>query len=169
MYQRENKVKNDLNFSWIIENDLAASAIPNSISKLKWLIKENDINIIVSLNESKLTKYVKNFKEIKSKLNFKHYQISTMDGTGFFPAQFMKLNKIYLKAKAEEKSMLVHCTGGFGRTSTALTSIWMFKNKMPLDPAINKLKVIRTQFMVTSIQKESLRVWEEYLRKMKIF
>ena len=59
--------------------------------------------------------------------------------------------------------------GGFGRTSTALTAIWMNQNNKSIQDAINDLKDIRPQFMLTSFQKKSLIVWEKYLKENKAY
>jgi protein-tyrosine phosphatase len=161
-------MKQKLNFSWIIENNLGASSIPDSVEKIKWLISQ-DIKVIISLTEHNLSRYIKNFRSMKKTLNFKQYHISTIDGSGFFPHQFLKMNKIYRKAQVERERTLIHCMGGYGRTSTALTGIFMMQENLSLEKAIDELKYIRPQFMLTPIQKNSLKVWEKYLQKNKSY
>ena len=61
--------------------------------------------------------------------------------------------------------MLIHCEGGFGRTSTAHTAIWMAHYKVRFEEAKKELKNddIRPQLMYTLLQIDSLKEWEKKL------
>lgn len=154
-----------LNFSWVIPDLLAASSIPTSKDDLEWIVNKNKIFVILSLTEDKLSKKIKHFSEIRKELQFSYYNIPTADGTGFFPHQFDKIVKIFNNCKNENKKMLIHCEGGLGRTSTALTAIWMNHYKMNLEDSIQGLKRdgIRPQAIYTELQLQSLREWEKKL------
>ncbi|MFW9996336.1 MAG: dual specificity protein phosphatase family protein [Candidatus Odinarchaeota archaeon] len=150
-----------LNFSWIIPNQLATSALPRCRTDLEWLIITQKVKCLISLNETPLSKYIKHFNQLKSELGFTHHHIPTPDGTGFFLHQYRKMVDLFIQQ--ENKPMLIHCTGGYGRTSTALVAIWMNICQLPLTRAIAELKKIRPQIMLTDIQIDSLRKWEEVL------
>jgi protein-tyrosine phosphatase len=155
----------ELNFSWIVEYQLAGSGLPQSKKHLEWLINDQKIKCIISLNEKPLSRYIKFFRQIRSDLDFKYHHIPTMDGTGFFIHQFQKMIKIFTKNIKNDHSMLFHCEGGYGRTSTSLTAIWMHINQISLKKAIKELKEIRPQLMHTNLQIKSLEVWEKDLTK----
>ena len=154
-----------LNFSWVIADTLAASSIPKSKKDLVWLVKNQGVNTIVSLTEEKLTKQIKNFNEIKKELNFKYYSIPTNDGTGFFNHQFEKVIKIFENNFKNKEKMLVHCEGGFGRTSTILIAIWMAHFHKRFEESFEDIKdeSIRPQAMITDLQSKSLKEWEAIL------
>lgn len=156
-----------LNFSWVIFNVLAGSSIPTSKKDLEWLVKNQHIDTIVTLTEDKLTKSINHFADIKKELQFKYYHIPTIDGTGFFPFQYEKIIKLFNDTKNKKERMLIHCEGGYGRTSTALTAIWMDTYNKGLKDSIKDIKKenVRPQAIFTSIQLESLQKWEETLLK----
>ena len=119
-----------LNFSWVLPNLLAASSIPTSKEDLDWLTHNQGITLIITLTEDSLTKNIKYFYIIRKDFLIMFYHIPTADGTGFFTHQFEKMVKIFNDATKNNFKMLIHCEGGFGRTSTALTAIWMAHYKV---------------------------------------
>ncbi|OLS20033.1 MAG: hypothetical protein HeimC3_42440 [Candidatus Heimdallarchaeota archaeon LC_3] len=162
-------MKEKLNFSWIIPNSVAASSKPKSKKHLEWLIKEEKIDTIITLTEDSPSSYIKNFRSIMAELGFKHEHFSIIDGTGFHLNQYRKLVKLFRKNLEEKKRMLIHCGGGLGRTSTALTALWMIHFDKTLDEAIAELKndKIRQQLTFTDIQIASLKAWEKDLLSKK--
>ncbi len=154
-----------LNFSWVIPNVLAASSLPQSRKDLEWLIKKQEIEIIITLTEDNLSRKIQYFNNAKTELQFKHYHIPTIDGTGFHTYQYQKMCKIFKESLLTHRKLLIHCEGGYGRTSTALAAIWMFYYRKDLETSINDLldKNRRPQAMFTEFQMESLRQWEHFL------
>ncbi len=152
-----------LNFSWVIPDVLAGSAMPTSKDDLEWLVKKQKIEIIVTLTENNLSKTIKQFADIKKEFQFKYFHIPTVDGTGFFIYQFEKIIKIFNNSKNKNKKMLIHCEGGLGRTSTVLTAIWMYTYNQGLKESIKDIKKegIRPQAIFTIIQLQSLEEWEK--------
>ncbi|MHA2334936.1 MAG: protein-tyrosine phosphatase family protein [Candidatus Hodarchaeales archaeon] len=149
----------ELNFSWVIPNQLAAAALPTCRKDLEWLVNNQNIRFILSLNETPLSRQVKSFRRIRSELGFVHYHVPTIDGTGFYPHQFQKIIELFVHQK--KIPMLIHCTGGYGRTSTALVAIWVSIHHLSLSEAFYKLKKIRPQVIITDIQLKSLKKWEK--------
>ena len=156
-----------LNFSWIIPNILAGSSIPNSREDIEWLVNKEGIDTIISLTEDNLTKKIKFFRVLKSELHIKHYHIPTVDGTGFYVHQFQKICKIFQDCVTSGNKLLVHCEGGYGRTSTVIVAIWMYFYKKSMDESIKEIKnpKIRPQAIFTKLQIDSLKQWEEILSK----
>ena len=154
-----------LNFSWIIPNVLAGSSIPSSREDIEWLVNEEGINTIISLNEDNLTKHIKYFRNLKSVLHFKQYHIPTVDGTGFYIHQFQKICNIFQDCVTSGNKLLVHCEGGYGRTSTVIVAIWMYFYNKSLEESIKEITnpKIRPQAIFTDIQIDSLKQWEENL------
>ena len=158
-----------LNFSWVIPNLLAGSAIPTSKKDLEWLVNKQKIKTVVSLTEYKLSARIKYFEKIRKELKFKYYNVPTLDGTGFYIHQFEKIIKIFNETKIKNERMLVHCEGGFGRTSTILTAIWMVHYRKKLNESMLDLKKegVRPQAIYTDLQFESLKEWENIFFKIK--
>lgn len=154
-----------LNYSWIIPNTLAASSLPKSKNDLEWLVKKEDIEVIITLTEDNLSKIIKNFSQIKSDLKFKQYHIPTIDGTGFHTYQYQKICNIFKETLLTKRKLLIHCEGGLGRTSTALAAIWMFYYRKDLETSIKELlnENRRPQAVFTGMQMDSLREWEKFL------
>jgi protein-tyrosine phosphatase len=148
---------------------LAASSRPNTIGDLKWLVEEQKISIIITLTEEKLNTFIKNLTKLKDDLQIDIKHIPTIDGTGFFIYQYEKLVKIFLKNVSNKKPILIHCEGGYGRTSTAITAIWMYYYNKSFEDSKKDLiqKNIRPQIMYTSFQLKSLNQWEVELEKKK--
>lgn len=159
-----------LNFNWVIPDILAASSIPSSKEDLEWLVNNQNIKMIITLTEEKLSKKIKYFESVRKELHFKYYHIPTVDGTGFYTHQFEKIVKLFNENKNRNGKMLIHCEGGYGRTSTALTALWMSHYKKNLKDAIHDLKQdnVRPQAIYTLNQLESLKKWEEFLAKKGI-
>lgn len=160
-----------LNFSWVIPNVLAASSMPSSKVDLEWLIEKQDIKVIITLTEEKLSKKISYFEAIRKELHFKYYHVPTVDGTGFYTHQFEKIIKLFDENMNRNEKMLIHCEGGYGRTSTALTAIWMSHYKKTLDESIQDLKqdTVRPQAIYTLEQMDSLKKWQDFLtNKWKI-
>ena len=154
-----------LNFSWVIPNILAASSLPQSRKDLEWLIEKQNIEVIITLTEDNLSRNIHYFHNLKNELHFKHYHIPTIDGTGFHIYQYQKICKIFKETLLTHRKLLIHCEGGFGRTSTALAAIWMFYFRKDLDESIRELldKNRRPQAIFTNFQMDSLREWEQFL------
>lgn len=154
-----------LNFSWVIPEFLAASAVPTSKKDFEFLVKKQNIEVIITLTENNLNKYIKNYRDIKSNYVFKQYHIPTVDGTGFYSHQFEKISKIVEENMQKNNRILIHCEGGYGRTSTALAAVWMKLYNKNLEQTVEELKQdgIRPQVIFTDIQVQSLKEWEKYL------
>ena len=151
-----------LNFSWVLPNLLAASSILTSKEELDWLAHRQGITLIITLTEDSLIKNIKNFNILRKELQIKYYHIPTTDGTEFSMHQFEKMVKIFNEAINNNDKLLIHCKGGFGLTSTALTAIWMSRFKVRFEEAMKELKKDerRPQLMYTLLQIDSLKEWE---------
>lgn len=158
-----------LNFSWVIPDVLAASSVPHFKKDLDFLLRKQGIEVVITLTENNLSKYIKNYKELKTNYQYKHYHIPTIDGTGFFIHQFEKIVKILEENISQNKKILIHCEGGYGRTSTVLVAFWISHYNKALKDSINELKKEerRPQLILTDIQIESLKEWEKIVFRNK--
>lgn len=140
---------------------LAASGRPKTEKELIWLIKVQHIQSIITLTEDSLKKSIRNFSTIIANLKFSYYHIPANDGQGFYPYQFDKITKLFHENVIKSQPLLIHCDGGYGRTSTALLAIWIHNYQLSLDEASKQLKEIRDQLIFTDIQAKSLIEWKK--------
>ena len=131
------------NFSWLIENKLAGSAVPTSKDEVKWL-QEEGVKSIVTIREEPLD------EDWTSDMNYLHVLSDDM-GVPTFDDLKKSVDFIHQRIENNEPVM-VHCLAGLGRTGTILACYLVKYHDMTTDEATKKIREERSG----SIQSLSL-------------
>ena len=144
------------NFSWLIKNKLAGSAIPTSIKEIDWVI-EQGVKSIVTIREEPLDDdWIKN-------VNYLHVMSNDM-GVPEFDDLTFAVDFIHQRLNDEEPVM-VHCLAGQGRTGTILASYLVKYENMSADEAIEKVREIRPGSIQSYPQEEIIFRFEKSLNR----
>ena len=144
------------NFSWLIENKLAGSAIPTSIDEVQWVI-EQGIKSIVTVREEPLDdEWVKD-------VNYLHTMSNDM-GVPKFTDLVSAVDFIHRRITNNEPVM-VHCLAGLGRTGTILASYLVKYQKMSADEAIQKVREQRPGSIQSYLQEEIIFRFSKSLQR----
>ena len=144
------------NFSWLIKNKLAGSAIPTSIKEIDWVI-EQGVKSIVTIREEPLDDdWIKN-------VNYLHVMSNDM-GVPQFDDLTFAVDFIHQRLNDEEPVM-VHCLAGLGRTGTILASYLVKYENMSADEAIEKVREIRPGSIQSYPQEEIIFRFEKSLNR----
>jgi len=144
------------NFSWLIENKLAGSAIPTSRDEIKWL-QEQGVKSIVTIREEPLDE---NWVE---KMKYLHINSNDM-GVPEFDDLIKSVDFINQRITNNE-SVMVHCLAGLGRTGTVLACYLIKYEKISADDAIVRVRKQRPGSIQSFSQEEIIHRFEEFVRK----
>ena len=144
------------NFSWLIENKLAGSAIPTSIDEVQWAI-EQGVKSIVTIREDPLDDdWVKD-------VNYLHVSSNDMGVPEFADLTFA-VDFIHRRITNSEPVM-VHCLAGMGRTGTLLACYLIKYQKMSANEATEKVRRERPGSIQSYPQEEIIFRFEKFLKR----
>ena len=143
-------------FSWVIENKLAGSALPQSIGAVQWPT-EQGIKSIVTIREEPLAdNWIKD-------MNYLHVMSNDMSVPEFDDLTHA-VDFIHRRITNNEP-VLVHCLAGIGRTGTILACYLVKYQKMSGDEAMQKIREERPGSIQSYPQEEIIFQYEKYLRR----
>jgi len=144
------------NFSWIIEEKLAGSAIPTSKEEIDW-IKQEGVKSIVTIREEPLEdEWIKD-------VNYLHVHSNDM-GIPEFSDLVNSVHFIHQRITNDEPVM-VHCLAGLGRTGTILACYLIKYEDMAADDAIEKVRRERHGSIQSFSQEEIIFRFEKFVRE----
>ena len=144
------------NFSWLIENKLAGSAIPTSNDEAQWVI-EQGVKSIVTVREEPLDDdWVKD-------VNYLHVHSNDM-GVPEFNDLVYAVDFIHRRITNNEPVM-VHCLAGLGRTGTILACYLVKYQNLSADEAIQKVREERPGSIQSYSQEEITFQFAKSLQK----
>ena len=144
------------NFSWIIEEKLAGSAIPTSKEEIDW-IKQEGVKSIVTIREEPLEdEWIKD-------VNYLHVHSNDM-GIPEFSDLVNSVDFIHQRITNDEPVM-VHCLAGLGRTGTILACYLIKYEDMTADDAIQKVRRERHGSIQSFSQEEIIFRFEKFVRE----
>ena len=144
------------NFSWIIEEKLAGSAIPTSKEEIDWL-KQEGVKSIVTIREEPLEdEWIKD-------VNYLHVHSNDM-GIPEFSDLVNSVDFIHQRITNDEPVM-VHCLAGLGRTGTILACYLIKYEDMTANDAIEKVRQERHGSIQSFSQEEIIFRFEKFVRE----
>ena len=144
------------NFSWIIEEKLAGSAIPTSKEEIDW-IKQEGVKSIVTIREEPLEdEWIKD-------VNYLHVHSNDM-GIPEFSDLVDSVDFIHQRITNDEPVM-VHCLAGLGRTGTILACYLIKYENMAADDAVEKVRRERHGSIQSFSQEEIIHKFQIFVRK----
>ena len=144
------------NFSWIIEEKLAGSAIPTSKEEIDW-IKQEGVKSIVTIREEPLEdEWIKD-------VNYLHVHSNDM-GIPEFSDLVNSVDFIHQRITNDEPVM-VHCLAGLGRTGTILACYLIKYEDMTANDAIEKVRQERHGSIQSFSQEEIIFRFEKFVRE----
>ena len=133
------------NFSWLIDNKLAGSAIPTSKDEVNWL-KDQGIKSIVTIREEPLN------SDWIDEIKYLHVLSDDMGVPSF---DDLKNSVDYVHERIQNNEpVMVHCLAGMGRTGTILACYLIKYEKMSADDAIRHVREKRHGSIQSFVQEE---------------
>jgi atypical dual specificity phosphatase len=156
------------NFNWLIEGKLAAGGIPMSLREIKWLLEQQGIRSIVTIKDKPLPSEWFNGNNSSSigdrKIDYFHLSVKDYDA----PSSMEELDYVvnYIIRQIDKgKRVMVHCSGGRGRTGTILAAYLIKKgNVLSAEQAIYNLRNIRAKSIQSKDQENIVFSYEKYLK-----
>ena len=142
------------NFSWLIENKLAGSAIPTSIDEVKWVIDQGVKSIVTIREETLDESWVKD-------VNYLHILSNDMS-VPEFDDLIHAVDFIHQRITNKEP-VLVHCLAGMGRTGVVLACYLVKYQNMTADEATQKVREERPGSIQSYPQDEIIFRFEKSL------
>ena len=144
------------NFSWLIPNKLAGSAIPTSTDEIQWII-EQGIKSIVTVREEPLDdQWIKDVKYL-------HIMSNDMSVPEF--ADLVSAVDFIHGRITNDEPVMVHCLAGMGRTGILLACYLVKHQKMSADEATKKVREERPGSIQSYPQEEIVFRFEKSLKR----
>jgi len=144
------------NFSWLIENKLAGSAIPTSNDEVQWAVGQGIKSIITVREEPLDDTWIKN-------VNYLHVLSNDM-GVPEFNDLVYAVDFIHRRVTNNEP-VLVHCLAGLGRTGTLLACYLIKYQNLSADEATQKVREERPGSIQSYPQEEIIFRFEKFLQR----
>jgi atypical dual specificity phosphatase len=142
------------NFSWLIEGQLAGSAIPTSKKEIEWMQQEG-VKSIVTIREEPLN------ESWVDEMKYLHVHSNDM-GVPEFNDLVYSVDFIHRRITNNEPVM-VHCLAGLGRTGTILACYMIKYQKMSAQDAIEYVREKRHGSIQSYVQEEMIFQFDKVL------
>ncbi len=150
-----------VNFGFVIDNELAGLAHPDTFGDTKGALEElctHGIGAVVSLDEYGIPPEAAE----ECGLVYKHIPIPDFHAPDLKQAdEFVDFVTLQ---RSENRTVGVHCRGGYGRTGT-LIACYLISQGKPADEAINLVRRRRPGSIETAGQEHFLHQYEKHLRR----
>ena len=148
--------KKPTNFSWLIDDKLAGSGMPTSVSEIEWILKQG-VRSIVTMTENSLPEsWVKNVK---------YLHVPTEDFSAPDMEQIDEAIKFIQNRLENNEPVMVHCAAGIGRTGTILACYLIKYQKLSAKDAIQKVRKERPGSIQSESQEIAMSLYYKFLNK----
>tara|TARA_B100000929_G_scaffold269576_1_gene239190 strand:+ start:154 stop:648 length:495 start_codon:yes stop_codon:yes gene_type:complete len=144
------------NFSWLIDEKLAGSAIPTSKDEINW-VKEQGVKSVVTIREEPLD------DDWINDIKYLHVHSNDM-GVPEFNDLVSTIDYIHRRIE-ENEPVMIHCLAGLGRTGTLLACYLIKYENMSADDAIKKVREERHGSIQSFPQEEIIFRFEKFVRE----
>lgn len=149
-----------LNFSWLIDREIAGHSAPMSDDDLNYL-KSKGIKALVRMAESHKARVTSTQVE---KLGFMDCYEPVPDFTAPRKAQVDRMVTFIKQSVAEGKPVAVSCGAGIGRTGTVL-ACYLVSKSYAAERAMDEVRHKRGAEIETDDQREAVRSYAKQLGK----
>lgn len=141
------------NFSWVIEDEVCAMALPKKDSEVVFLL-ENNVRCLISLTNKRVPAMGK-FPDIKLK------KFRVQDFTAPSLKQIDKILKTIKKYNKMGRAVAIQCLHGTGRTGVVLACLLVKRYKYAPGVAISKVQTMRPNSFESQEQENRVHeFWE---------
>ena len=148
--------KKPTNFSWLINDKLAGSGMPTSVSEIDWILKQG-VKSIVTMTENSLPEsWVKNVK---------YLHVPTEDFSAPDMEQIDEAVEFIRNRIESNEPVMVHCAAGIGRTGTILACYLVKYEKISAKNAIQKVRKERPGSIQSESQEIAIGLYHKFLNK----
>jgi atypical dual specificity phosphatase len=146
--------KKPTNFSWLIDDKLAGSGMPTSVSEIDWILKQGVRSIITMTENSLPESWVKNVKYLHVPTeDFSAPDMEQIDNAVEFIQNRIKNNE----------PVMIHCAAGIGRTGTILACYLVKYQKLSAKDAIQKVRKKRPGSIQSESQEIAISLYYKFL------
>jgi atypical dual specificity phosphatase len=148
--------KKPTNFSWLINNKLAGSGMPTSLSEIDWVLKQGVKSIITMTENSLPDLWVKNIQ---------YLHVPTEDYSAPDMQQIDQAVEFIQNRLEKNEPVMVHCAAGVGRTGTILACYLVKYQKLSANDAIQKVRKERSGSIQSESQEIAIGLYYKFLNK----
>lgn len=148
--------KKPTNFSWLIDDKLAGSGMPTSVSEIDWIIKQGVRSIITMTEDSLPEQWVKDVK---------YLHVPTEDFSAPDMQQIDEAVEFIQTRIVNNEPVMVHCAAGIGRTGTILACYLVKYHKISAKDAIQKVRKERPGSIQSESQEIAIGLYYKFLKK----
>ena len=150
-----------INFSYVLDNELAGLAHPDSFGDVPGALeelREQGIGALVSLDENGIS------SNMASERGMRYKHIPVPDFHAPDPPQADEFVEFVKNCRTDGMAVAVHCRGGYGRTGT-LIACYLISQGMSARDAIDVVRRRRPGSIETAGQEKFLSNYEKSLRR----
>lgn len=148
--------KKPTNFSWLINDKLAGSGMPTSVSEIDWILKQGVKSIVTMTEDSLPESWV---------VNIKYLHVPTEDYSAPDMEQIDEAVEFIRNRIESNEPVMVHCAAGVGRTGTILACYLVKYENISAKIAIQKVRKERPGSIQSESQEIAIGLYYKFLNK----